>query len=145
MCTTTFRKGVWGIGYALLAVLASHSASSAQGQVTFDTVTVGNPGNTGELSGAGAGGTGPNGICGAVDYVYRIGKFEITAGQYAVFLNAVADEDTYGLYNTNMWVAEKGCKIRRTGSSGNYVYLVDANGDGLEDADRVNRPVSHVS
>ena len=30
-------------------------------------VTVGNPGNAGELSGAGAGGYGPNRICGAVD------------------------------------------------------------------------------
>jgi hypothetical protein len=27
MCTTTFRKGVWGLGYALLAVFASHSAA----------------------------------------------------------------------------------------------------------------------
>ncbi|MEK7711390.1 MAG: FG-GAP repeat protein [Planctomycetota bacterium] len=34
MCTTTFRKGVWGVGYALLAVFASHSAS---GQVLHES------------------------------------------------------------------------------------------------------------
>ncbi len=27
MCKTTFRRGVWGVGYALLTVFASHSAS----------------------------------------------------------------------------------------------------------------------
>ena len=35
------------------------------------TVPVGNLGNTGELSGAGAGGYGPDRICGAVAYVYE--------------------------------------------------------------------------
>jgi hypothetical protein len=35
---------------------------------------------------------------GAVDYDYRIGKFEVTVSQYAEFLNAVAVEDPNGLY-----------------------------------------------
>ena len=35
-------------------------------------------------------------------YTYNIGKYEVTAGQYTAFLNAVAGVDTYGLYNTNM-------------------------------------------
>jgi hypothetical protein len=34
MCTTAFRRGVWGVGYALLAVFASHSAS---GQVLHES------------------------------------------------------------------------------------------------------------
>ena len=105
--------------------------------VVIDTIPVGNPDNDGELSGAGAGGYGPDRICGAVDYVYNIGKFEVTAGQYTEFLNAVAGEDTYGLYNTSMLSMSYGCKIRRTGSSGSYVYLVDA--------DWLNRPVNYVS
>ncbi len=36
------------------------------GLTSLEMVTVGNPGNAGELSGAGAGGYGPDGICGAV-------------------------------------------------------------------------------
>lgn len=117
----------------------------AQAEVIIDTVIVGNTGNAGEQSGAGAGGYGPDRICGAVEYVYRIGKFEVTAGQYTEFLNAVAATDTYGLYNTEMLSRDVGCKIRRTGSPGSYVYLVDPDGDGEEDADWIDRPVNFVS
>src|SRR5665647_1441137 len=70
--------------------------------VNMETVPVGNPGNAGELSGAGAGGYGPDRICGAVAHAYNIGKYEVTAGQYTEFLNAVAKTDTYGLYSTSM-------------------------------------------
>ena len=33
---------------------------------------------------------------------YWIGKYEVTAGQYAELLNAVADADPVGLYSTSM-------------------------------------------
>jgi len=46
---------------------------------------------------------------GAVAYDYSIGKYEVTAGQYTAFLNAVAVTDTYGLYNTDMWSDTYGC------------------------------------
>ena len=106
--------------------------------VDMETVSVGNPGNAGELAGEGVpGGFGPSRICGAVDYIYNIGKFEVTAGQYTEFLNAVAGEDTYGLYNIYMWSSEFGCKIERTGTSPNYSYSVSA--------EWVNRPVNYVS
>ena len=62
------------------------AVGTAQADVVIETVTVGNPGNTGELSGEGAGGVGRDRICGDVDYVYDIGKFEVTAGQYTEFL-----------------------------------------------------------
>ena len=39
---------------------------------------------------------------GSVDHVYQIGKYEVTAGQYTEFLNAVAKADPNGLYNTAM-------------------------------------------
>ena len=111
--------------------------SSAARAVTFDWATVGNPGNAGELSGEGAGGYGPDAIVGGVDHTYRIGKYEVTAGQYTEFLNAVAATDPYGLYNTNMWSNTYGCKIERTGTDGSYSYSVAA--------DRANRPVNYVS
>jgi len=107
------------------------------GLTSLETVTVGDPGNVGELSGAGAGGYGPDRICGAVDDTYNIGKYEVTAGQYCEFLNAVAKTDTYGLYNTEMWSGKAGCKIERTGASGNYTYGVAP--------DWANRPVNFVS
>ncbi len=107
------------------------------GLASLETVAVGNLGNTGELSGAGAGGSGPDRICGAVDYAYNIGKYEVAAGQYCEFLNAVAKKDTYRLYDIGMWGNIHGCKIRRTYSSGSYTYNVAA--------DQANRPVTHVS
>ena len=66
--------------------------------VTIDLVPVGNVGNSGQLAGQGVpGGFGPNRISGAVDYGYHIGTYEVTAGQYTDFLNAVGGVDTYGL------------------------------------------------
>ncbi len=109
----------------------------ASSDMVIDTVPVGNPGNDGELSGAGAGGSGPDRICGAVDYAFNIGTFEVTARQYTEFLNAVADTDAYGLYNTGMWLETSGCKIRRSGSSGSYTYSVTW--------DWADRPVNIVS
>jgi formylglycine-generating enzyme required for sulfatase activity len=70
----------------------------------IDWVWVGDPGNTGELSGFGAGGYGPDRICGGVDYSYRISKYEVTNTQYTEFLNAVdpAGSNVYGLYHGSM-------------------------------------------
>ncbi len=110
------------------------------GLTSLETVPVGNPGNAGELSGQSAGGSGQDRICGAVAYEYNIGKYEVTAGQYTEFLNAVAATDTYGLYNTSMAdLTEEtlGCNIQRGGSSGSYTYSVPA--------DWANRPVNYVN
>jgi len=101
---------------------------AAQAAITIDTVTVGDPGNTADTTGYGS-----------VSYTYNIGKYEVTAGQYTAFLNAVAKTDTYGLYSTymadptNYW----GCNIQRTGVSGSYSYSVAW--------DWANRPVNYVS
>jgi formylglycine-generating enzyme required for sulfatase activity len=102
-------------------------------------VTVGNPGNAGEGSGETYGGLGHDRICGAVGYTFNMGKFEVTAGQYTAFLNAVAAKDTYGLYNTIMadTTSGFGCNIQRSHSSGSYTYSVAS--------DWANRPVNWVS
>jgi len=62
---------------------------AAAAEITIETVSVGNPGNAGDWSGESYGGYGPDRICGAVAYTYNIGKYEVTAGQYTAFLNAV--------------------------------------------------------
>jgi formylglycine-generating enzyme required for sulfatase activity len=121
-------------GLLIVAILASGVVAQA---VTIDTVHVGNPGNAGELSGTGAGGWGPDVIVGGVAYTYQIGKFEVTTAQYTQFLNAVAQTDTYGLYNAEMWSNTYGCKIERSGTSGSYAYSVAP--------DRADRPVNYVS
>ena len=67
----------------LLFVIALMLFAATAQAVTIDTVPVGNVGNAGELSGRVVpGGIGPDRICGAVNYAYNIGKFEVTAGQY---------------------------------------------------------------
>ena len=96
-------------------------------QTTMDMpfMDVGNPGNAADSTGFGT-----------VGYDYQIAKFEVTAGQYTEFLNAVAATDTYGLYNEYMWLVDKGCKIARSGSAGSYTYSVAA--------DWEDRPVNYV-
>ncbi len=102
-----------------------------EGFVSLETVWIGNSGNGADANGLGA-----------VDYEYAIGKYEVTAGQYAEFLNAVAATDTYGLYTPMMWVSghpsgDFACKIERSGAAGAYTYDVAE--------DWVNRPVNFVS
>lgn len=104
--------------------------SGLQAEVIIDTVEVGHAGNAPDTRFETAG-------VGAVGYEYSIGKYEVTAGQYTEFLNAVAATDTYGLYSSNMWSHGAGCKIQRAGSPGSYTYSIAA--------DRVNRPVNYVS
>jgi formylglycine-generating enzyme required for sulfatase activity len=125
---------------AIVAVVCVSLVSAASAAVDIQTVPVGNLGNAGEWSGQSYGGYGPDRICGAVAYTYNIGKFEVTAGQYKEFLNAVGGVDTYALYNTYMSNTEYGSGIARSGGGtvGNpFTYTVDAN--------FVNRPVNYVS
>ena len=112
-------------------------AWGALASVTVNTVVIGNPGNPGELSGEGAGGLGYDRVCGAVDYVYRMSQFQVTAGDYTAFLNAVAATDTYELYHPSMWTNEYGCMIEQAGVSGAYAYAVAS--------DWANRPVNFIS
>jgi formylglycine-generating enzyme required for sulfatase activity len=81
--------------------------------VTIDTVLVGNPGNAADSTGFGA-----------VTYEYRIGRTEVTLGQYTEYLNAVADTDTFHLYNPVLEDDQNVGGIVRSGLSGSYSYDV---------------------
>jgi formylglycine-generating enzyme required for sulfatase activity len=116
---------------AALALLCLGVA--AQAAITIDTVTVGDPDNAADTAWHSGN---PNGQ-GSVSYTYNIGKYEVTAGQYAAFLNAVAKTDTYRLYSTGMANTTSGSGTSRSGPSGSYSYTVDAA--------FVNRPVNCVS
>ncbi len=87
----------------------------ATGIARAEFVTVGDSGNAGEYQ--------PQlGWFGDVSYTYDIGEYEVTAGEYAQFLNAVAKSDPYGLYNGDMNSTTYGCKIARSGSPESYDY-----------------------
>ena len=90
-------------------------------------VTVGDPGNANDTGGTNNG---------AVAYSYQIGIYDVTIGQYAAFLNAVAATDTYSLYNSAMGSDGNSKGISQNGSSGSYTYSVIGSG---------NRPITYVS
>ncbi|MHC1767458.1 MAG: hypothetical protein AB9869_24790 [Verrucomicrobiia bacterium] len=61
---------------------------------------------------------------GAVNYVFRAGKYEVSNREYCVFLNAVARSDPYGLFPSYLVggqpYEQRG--IERLGEDGNYSY-----------------------
>lgn len=75
-------------------------------------VVVDNPGNPVDLT--------TN--SGKVDYVFEIGKYQVTNTQYAEFLNATAAKsDPYGLYNVNMETGLFG-GVKRFQKNGTFFY-----------------------
>ena len=116
----------------LLAAFTSASQIQAQPPVEIETVLVGDAGNAPDTTGYGA-----------VAYDFSIGKYEVTIGQYAVFLNSVASVTS----QTNLiqlWHKKMGEEVRiagisRTGSGTKeqpYRYAVVGSS---------NRPISYVS
>ena len=97
------------LGFALLICVIKVNA------VTIETVAIDHIGNAPDPA------TGS--LYGSVNYKYKIGKFEVTNSQYMEFLNAVATNDVYGLYNTNMFANSAG-GIQRFGDEGAYTYAV---------------------
>jgi formylglycine-generating enzyme required for sulfatase activity len=75
---------------------------------------------------------------GAVAYPYSIGKYDVTMGQYAAFLNAVATSgDPYGLYSASMATATPTYGITQTSTSAGFVYAAKGNS--------ANVPVTYVN
>ena len=134
-------------GLLAAAVVASAVAAQADvfnmpgGLTSLQFATVGDPGNVADTM---VMTTDQTTGYGAVNYIYQIGKYEVTTAQYCQFLNAVAAADSYGLYSTNManpastgpWYHGVGCGILRSGSSGSYTYSVVSG--------RENYPVNYV-
>jgi len=110
-------------------------------KMIIPTVAVGDAGNAADTNGYGA-----------VSYHYRIGKYEITLGEYAEFLNAVArTNDPYGLYPIG-WGGPELMRadvagIERTSSNGVHTYTpvtpVGVNPVGANSP--ANRPVSYMT
>ncbi len=125
---------------AVLAGIFLAAGQTAVAAITIETVRVGNAGNAADTAAHSGNSAGQ----GSVSYEYNIGTYEVTAGQYCAFLNAVAKTDTYGLYNVGMAPDSYGCQITRLGTSGSYTYDFSGRPSGTE-ADWANRPVNYVS
>lgn len=72
----------------------------AQTSEFMEFVPVGDPGNAADTRPVLFLGT--NYYFGNVNYMFQIGKYEVTNAQYCAFLNAVAASDPHELYNINM-------------------------------------------
>jgi hypothetical protein len=97
---------------ALLACAALGAAAAAAPQaVEVEMVAVSDAGNAPDLTGYGG-----------VAHEFKIARFEVTIGQYAAFLNAVAANDTYGVYDPGMAANLNSAGTNRTGAAGSYAY-----------------------
>lgn len=123
--------GGGGGGGGSVTASATVTVTGAGGSsVVIPLVLVDSPGNAADARNS----------LGAVGYRYSIAKFEITAGQYVAFLNAVARSDPYGLYASNitdMSTWPTGPRITRSGDDGGYTYSVAA--------DYADRPIDFIS
>ena len=124
------RRLLWAVVFAVVpqAAAAWLATTPALAGITYDMVNVGNPGNANDTTGYGA-----------VNYLYSIGKYDVTIGQYTAFLNAVAATDTNALYNASMATDLNVAGISRSGSSGSFSYSVITNGGSS-----ANRPITYV-
>ena len=126
---STYRLGSAPNGSSSNGGMRLASRLSPAASPHYELVTVGDPGNEDDVTGYG----------GVAD-TFSIGRYEVTIGQYADFLNAVARDDTYGLYDANMASMKNSAGIARTGSPGSYAYApVDNFGDST------NRPITYVN
>jgi sulfatase modifying factor 1 len=103
--------------------------------ITIETVPIGNAGNASDPADGDANTPGTQNF-GAVAYNYRIGKYDVTVGQYTAFLNAVAATDRYLLYDPTMALDLNVAGISRNGVQGGYSYSVIGS---------PNHPITYVS
>ena len=118
----TMVRGLLAVALLASAVTAQADVFNMGGTISGGTwtglaslqfVTVGNPGNPPDPA------TGS--VYGSVSYNYNIDAYDVTLGQYCQFLNAVAQTDTYGLYNSYMSTDYATQGISRSGSpAGSY-------------------------
>lgn len=114
----------------LFAAVIFASWCTAAAAVTIDTVPIGNPGNPDDTTDYYNSYEKPPLFRGSVPYEFRMGKYEVTVGQYTEFLNAVAVADANLLYNLQI------PGIARSGLPGSYSFAVVGS---------PNKPVSRVS
>ena len=120
------------LAFWLICVVA---ATAGAGQVTYEMVPIGNPGNPDDTGGS---------HIGAVAYSYQMGKFDVTIGQYTAFLNAADPDGTNpnGLYTSSLMAGDTNIAgiSYAPGAASGVKYSVMNNG-----GDSSNRPITWVS
>ena len=128
------RKVVLFMGIAYLVLIADLSAAEIIRGINIDSVSVGNAGNAADIT------TG----YGAVDYNYRIGKYEITNAQWNAFTalsgNPTGNDGGYNLgsyyffrddrqpaNNVSWYEAAQFCNYLTSGDKSKGVYLFNGN------------------
>lgn len=109
-----------GLLFALVATVPLGVFAAEPADLGIEWVTVGDPGNAADPA------TGRGGVAG----VFQISKHEVTAGQYAAFLAAVAASDPRGLWHG-------GQRIDRAGKAGAFTYAARKGQEQM--------PVTHVA
>jgi len=99
------KKTTYCVALAALLMFATSTAHA----VDFNFVDVLDVGNAADTT------TG----YGSVDHAYSIATTEVTNAQYVEFLNAIADSDPNGVWNSTM-------DINQSGADGSYIYTVDS-------------------
>ncbi|MEX2170423.1 MAG: LamG-like jellyroll fold domain-containing protein [Pirellulales bacterium] len=107
------------VACVFVVLLSTFSAARA---IDIETVLIGDSGNSGDPRVMNDGTSGYGGVA----YEYRIGKYEVTNDEYAVFLNAIATTDTHEIYEASMGNTVQG-GIVRSGGAPNYTYTVKPN------------------
>ena len=115
------------------SLLENTNAQYTQKKVEIEFVTVGDEGNLPFKQSRGD-------KIGGVDQSYEIGKYDITAEQYCAFLNAMAQSDFYGLYDSRMGSDPDVACIQRHGSVGHYTYSIIEDGKS-----RGQLPITYVT
>jgi formylglycine-generating enzyme required for sulfatase activity len=107
----------------------------------IETVPVANAGNAANGDGNGA-----------VSYNYNIGKYEVTADEYRVYLNATASTDIRGSWDDGMTNPgtigtpyHTGCMITRNGTNGVYTYDFSGRPVGTAEADWASKPANYLT
>ena len=134
---TFFSLTPFQVWLAALAFLVVAPVGAAP--ITYDMVTVGNAGNANDTVGSGIGG---------VAYDYQIGKYDVTIGQYAAFLNAAdpsganLNDIWYELMQDDLNIAGISCDALASNGSKYSVVGPYGNAYGQTGA---NRPITYVS
>ena len=123
---------VWLSLIAVFSLAVSCMSGVPARAITIDMVTVGDPGNTADTTGA------PN-PAGAVADSFQIMKYEWTNSQYIDFLNAVDASGTNpnSVYNTSMGSSARGGISFTSGAAFGSKYAARS--------DMGDKPVSFVS
>lgn len=137
-CLSVRPVSVWLAALACLLVAPVGAAP-----ITYEMVTVGNPGNGTDTSGR------PNTTgLGRVDYSYQIGKYDVTIGQYTTFLNAADPNgaNPNGIYNSSMGTDPiiAGISYDALASNGSKYSVVGPYGNAYGQTG-ANRPITYVS